>query len=117
MLASASKLIARRVDHLPGFRDHSSVSVIVLAELGSRRRHSRRTPTGPARSPAREVDCSRNGWVDGALRVNEAPFVVLAAAISPASSSRRRLSKLLQRQFKMIHSRAVRSEPDHGVRG
>lgn len=43
--------------------------------------------TGPGTITRSRGRCPGNGWRDGRLRVNDATFMVLAAAISAASSS------------------------------
>ena len=69
-------------------RDHLQRLGDVLAELGQPRAAAAGAGgRSPARSPARAADASGKGLRDGRLRVNDATFVVLAAAISAASSS------------------------------
>src|SRR5205085_6828060 len=65
----------------------SSVSVMSSPSLDSRDPPQQLQATGPGTITRSRGKCSGNGLRDGRLRANDATFVVLAAAISAASSS------------------------------
>ena len=65
----------------------SSVSVMSSPSLDNLAPPQQAHVTGPGTSTRSRGRWSGNGWRDGLLRVNEATFVVLVAAISAASSS------------------------------
>src|SRR5256884_8255753 len=84
---AASKLLADVLVPFQDFGMTSNVSVMPSPSLDSRAPPQQAHATGPSTITRSRGRCSGNGWRDGRLRVNDATFVVLVAAISAASSS------------------------------